>query len=172
MPYRISLAAICACLGLMLSSTPATAQQARDCGTVCHWCGIFGWEGRTWAANGDYDMTCYEQLPDCVACSHPEMVGDDTPAAARIIDVVKATSDVRLAAALKPYRDRLLWSPVRHLIVVQGNSCDAKALAAVVFVDPQKAGAIQRLGLRVLEKQVESLSSAAPHAPTGSGTSN
>lgn len=134
---------------VLLAPSPAVAQ---DCGTECVPCGWgLGYEGTQHSPTGPYNMDCYIFIPNCVACGHQQLVSDQTSEAARIADLVESVPTAHLVEALRPYRDRLLWNPRRNLLVIQGNGCDPKALASVVFLSVRATTALKVLGIRAAE---------------------
>lgn len=135
-----------------IDASPAYAQDP-DCGTECEACGISGYEGTDFDEDGSYNMRCFNNISYCVACppGGVEMIGDHTTEAAQIVELIQSAAARNLGDVLGGYRDRLLLSPTRNLVVVQGNGCDPDALASVVFVTRERIRALEALGLRVLE---------------------
>lgn len=139
----------CSLLLLCLSAMSASPAQAQDCGDDCVGCPT-GWEGQSFSTTGPYNMTCFAEIPFCVACG--PLVSDHVPGVEHIVDLLQSGSPTTLADLVVKYGDRLLLSPRRNLVVVQGTDCDPQALATVVFVSSEQARALENnLGLRLLE---------------------
>jgi hypothetical protein len=151
-PSSLRLLAVAWLFAATTGVSPAGAQQ--DCGTTCHACGL-GYEGRGYQENGPYDMQCFDFVPYCVACRPPDdpggLVADHSLSAKHIVNLVTSTPAGELGTVLERYRSRVLFSPKRNLLVVQGNRCDPEVLEAVLFVTEEKAKELQRLNLRRLE---------------------
>lgn len=145
--FPVAVALLLGCS--MFAASPLAAQE--DCGTTCAVCNISGYEGRSYNAQGTYNMSCFGFIPYCVAChGEPERVADAPREAEAIVWLIESTPAAELREALAEYRNRLLFAPGRNLIVVQGNDCNPDALATVLFVRPEKAHALRSLGLRSL----------------------
>jgi hypothetical protein len=113
-----------------------------------------GYEGRNYQQGADYNMQCYNFIPYCVSCP-PTLVSDHTPGVQQMVDMILFASPAELADLVTQYHDRLLFSPTRNLLVVQGNGCNPDALASVVFLSSVKARELKTLGLRKLDEYLK-----------------
>jgi hypothetical protein len=144
---------------LTVSTLVAGPTYAQDCGTRCVNCGWFGHEGTSYQAGAEYNMNCYNDIPYCVACPHQQLVRDQVSDGARIAELLQFASTADLRKAALDFRNRVLISPKRNLVVVQGNGCDRDALATVVFLTPARARALRTLRFRLLDDYVLALRS-------------
>jgi len=139
---RIVLSAVCV-LGALTIATAAEAQ----CGTTCGACpnplkqsaqGRGGTEG--------YQVATCSTAP-CPACSEP-LVGASLPVA-DILRTVGSAALADLEGIVKEHRDHLALSRDRNLVAVLEKACGgAQAVTAVLVVSPERAEALERLGVK------------------------
>jgi len=146
--YHFGFAALVA-LTTAFTAAPASAQE---CGDDCVPCGAIDSFIGVWTDGGlaFLDTTqCSYGTGDCEGCYRT--VGDQTPLGTEILRAVESASEADLAQLLDAYGDRLLFHPKRNVLAVRGTTCSTEALAAVLYVNGEKAAALRRLGVDLLE---------------------
>lgn len=142
-------------IALALAAAPlATASpvSAQECGDGCSFCANGnGYAGFMPNPNGLYNRVCYEEIPFCVACP-PDLVADLPPAEGSVLELLAAADVSSLERLVLRYRERLLVSTARNVLVFRGSSCSPQAMTAASFVRPERAAALARLGVRSLEE--------------------
>lgn len=134
-------------LGLTAGVSTGRAQQ--NCGELCERCGIFQYQGHTTTSLDRYDKNCNGGTV-CTGCQFS--VSDHTPEVEYIVRNVQSLPAADLRLFVRKYAHRLLLNRSRSLLVVQGNRCDPQSIESVVFLSPDKASALDVLGVRSLEE--------------------
>jgi hypothetical protein len=103
----------------------------------------------------EYSIECPSDITSwCIAC-HPDLVSEFAQADQALLETIKTGAPEELVALVRKLHDRLLLSTQHHLIVVQGNGCDAEAFSSVIFLPEKAEQHIAGLGLRSLEVYLE-----------------
>lgn len=153
MSIRVLVAGAVVVIAVAVSNaTPVSAQLCVD--DLCVKCGNgnLSHQGMAAETGSEYSIECpTSETSWCVAC-HPELVSEFAAADQALLDAIKAGATDGLLALVNRHRDRLLLSTEQHLIVVQGNGCDADAFNSVIFLPEKVEEHIAALRLRSLEK--------------------
>jgi hypothetical protein len=111
-----------------------------------------GHQGGNLISFGNYSKYCFWWTEDCVLCNPgPDLVSDNGAEVEELISAIRTLPAAQLAGFVEVYAHRLLLSPTRNLVVIQGNRCDPLALASVLFVSPETSRVLQTHGLRLLD---------------------
>lgn len=126
------------------------AEAQWDCGNKCRSCGSFnGKEGYEHSGSGIYNMTCYNQIPNCVSCVVERANdGDD---AERLLAQITTVSESALRALILKVPGRVFLSPDQSLVLLRGTKCDSRAVATVAAVSKSRAAALRRAGIALLQ---------------------
>jgi len=149
---------VCCVLFVLLVSLaiPGGAVEAQ-CGkeSSCRRCDYLGdplRPGKQAEEGGPREIQAIGCVPtdECWDCNDP-LVSEDGPTSAIILETVSSVPASELGDALTDdYRNRLLLHPSRNMLAVL-DGCSGRAVSAIVFLPPDKVGALGELGLRRLE---------------------
>lgn len=118
------------------------------CGTECVDC-FYGVMGKNAISIGIWAPYCMPFDEVCPSC-YPQLVKDGSTEVERVANMIRALPAAGMGELVEEFGDRLLVSPDRNLLVIQGNGCDPEVLSSVLFVSQERARALETLGVRNL----------------------
>ena len=133
----------------------ATTQgDAQACGIDCVSCGAGtnAWvgQGTCMGCHGIY-RTDYCQYNTCLRC---QLSQSDGVSAHMIAVALNDAETAALPAVVREYGGRMAISGTRGFVAIKGG-CDQKGLQVIVFIQPSKAAALKRLGVKDLKEFLE-----------------